>query len=632
MLELDTTLRSQGILSSPTSLYNTVMARHAPHRPDIPRITTHHSPPTHLSSPSTHDQPPILLSVTPRPGGHPGGPTPRAGDTPTPPPPHTPHDSTNHSDPPYRTTSPHCPVANPNPPAPSALPSPANLTNLTHPTSPTESDARQEEAEDGFGMKEFLEERGKDGGRGGNNTTNHPPGLPSNATPPLSDQLASYDLTHSEAREALDIASLQGRMVFHFHLSIPNIITSSPASSPQNSQALLASPGIDTIIETMACAGRAMESSWTELQSLKPTLRQTSSCPRPQVVIQDREQRSRALLSDIHSGAKTIRDTRHSPAFILARDLISHPWPTPTTLNLSGDARRTGDPSGRAQCALAAARNVSRNPQIDNDILLAFPAGRGWDGQGSATQSRRTHRPKGTNLPQTITRIQWIPFLTQEVVRKDTERACRGPCDIVSSLSDTLLSHISHGIILENLGGGIATHATVVIRDPLATLQPAWHYLDNEAAIWPAPRPPFGITISAAQLRRKVRDSRSMMLMVTKKDGPLDTLLREQSDLREADAGIQPRVRTSRGPTEPTTLPGISRTLPVITPLHHHPLHPDPHPVLRPTLASIARAGGSALHSILHLLSPSPRSRPTHSIPPPTLASGHVFFRDHEHH
>ena len=217
------------------------------------------------------------------------------------------------------------------------------------------------------------------------------------------------------------------------------------------------------------------------------------------------------------------------------------------------DARRTGQEQGaKPQCALAAIRNVTRNPHICNDTLTLFPhdLGRGWEGKDST--------PRLSNRNESITRIPWVKLL-EFITLPSEEKVWRAACEVVSRLEDKLISYINRAIIPENRGRGPATHVTVIIRDHLNTLQPSWHYLDNDASPFPQPRPLFSTNLTAGQVRNKVRENRSVIYITTATHSPLDLLLHNQLRLRESDA--RESIDVSDSPPHPAITLTVTRPL-----------------------------------------------------------------------
>ena len=157
-------------------------------------------------------------------------------------------------------------------------------------------------------------------------------------------------------------------------------------------------------------------------------------------------------------------------------------------LDLSGNARRTGDPAGPAQCALAAARNVSRDPSL---TILSLNDG-GYDQRtenGPARADGRGFevvRQRDTDA----TSVHWRKFLREKCSEEGAKTMVRISPQIMKELTTIDIGKIAKAVIGENIGGGPGTHATVIhaVERTGGGGGPRWHYLDNEATKHPEPR------------------------------------------------------------------------------------------------------------------------------------------------
>ena len=171
-----------------------------------------------------------------------------------------------------------------------------------------------------------------------------------------------------------------------------------------------------------------------------------------------------------------------------------------TNLNMldhSGDARRNGHPQGKAQCALAAARNISGNPRL---TLLQISA-EGYD--------QLTVRGPGgtwTRGESDGTSLHWTKFLRGKCSEESTQGVLRIPWRITEALTTEYLRMIIKAVIGEDMGGGPGTHATAIhAAGNLGTvMRPTWHYFDNEATSYPQPRFLVAARIGEEGLRHKI--------------------------------------------------------------------------------------------------------------------------------
>ena len=453
--------------------------------PSSSRIIIHHIAPRPLASPFAYDIPPILLSPTPANTSHHTTSIPLT----------TGIDDAN-PNPPYTSLS-----ANREEGCPSATPSP-----------PSENES------DPFGLGEYLAtgtlpEFPRSPQRQHGAPLSYPEKLANYTT-----QLKEHKLRRAQADLSIRRASIQETDIYFYYNIINSILANKdiPHASPIRIRANRIAPVFDTMIENLIDASEDLSSLDQRLDSLAPIPPDSTRCPSTPRDTLRRTNRSIATFSDINARAEEIWETRSSPSISLARSLAATPWPLPHIQDLSGDARRTGQEQGaKPQCALAAIRNVTRNPHICNDTLTLFPhdLGRGWEGKDS--------NPRLSNRNESITRIPWVKLL-EFITLPSEERVWRAACEVVSRLEDKLISYINRAIIPENRGRGPATHVTVIIRDHLNTLQPSWHYLDNDASPFPQPRPLFSTNLTAGQVRNKVRENRSVIYITTATHSPLD--------------------------------------------------------------------------------------------------------------
>ena len=345
-------------------------------------------------------------------------------------------------------------------------------------------------------------------------------------------QLKDHKLRRAQADLAIRRASIQETDIYFHYNTITDILSNSdiPPTSTLRTQANAIAPVFDTMMANLIEATKALSALDCRLDSLAPCTPDSPLYPSTPGDILKWTTHSNTTLAGINTRAEEITDSRTSPSVTIARALSATPWPRPTIQDLSGDARRTGQERGaKAQCTLAAVRNVTRNPHICNDTLTLFPhdLGRGWNGRDSA--------PRFSARNESITRIPWVKLL-ELITLPSEEGVWRALCDTVSLLDDTLISHINRAIIPENRGGGFATHVTVIIRNNLTSHQPSWHYLDNDATPFPGPRPHFATNLTAGQVRNKVHESKSCIYLTTGINSPLDLLLHTHRLRRESDA------------------------------------------------------------------------------------------------
>ena len=173
-------------------------------------------------------------------------------------------------------------------------------------------------------------------------------------------------------------------------------------------------------------------------------------------------------------------------------------------LDLSGDARRTGNPAGPAQCALAAARNISRDHSW---TVLKLNDG-GYD----QTTERGPARADGRGWEvirqseSDATSVHWNKFLKEKCSDGGTKTVIRISPQITLELTTAEIRMITKAIIGENIGGGPGTHATVIhaAEDMGGGGRPVWHYLDNESTKHPEPRYLVATRIGEDGLRYKI--------------------------------------------------------------------------------------------------------------------------------
>ena len=169
---------------------------------------------------------------------------------------------------------------------------------------------------------------------------------------------------------------------------------------------------------------------------------------------------------------------------------------------------------------LAAARNITRNPDIDNAYLarggyagnemIQNPQ---WTGQGGDSVSQtREGQPRwivdtrsGDSEGHTITTMSWGKFLRDKVLDTTTEELRKVGLKVMAGMDEDLHKDIRKGVMTVDMGRGAATHAVVIIRDNTPGVD-GWHYLDNEMAPWPRPRYTWGASINGIGLRDKMRE------------------------------------------------------------------------------------------------------------------------------
>ena len=226
--------------------------------------------------------------------------------------------------------------------------------------------------------------------------------------------------------------------------------------------------------------------------------------------------------------------------------------------DMSGDARRTRQPGGAPECALAAARNASRKPGLTREHIH----NQGYAGEYYQTTGETVTkygitwraRVRSTQTPNTVKVIHWVKFLKHEVATS-TQRVHRAPCGTCADLNDHLISFIEVAILGEDRGLGPDTHATTVVRDPFSSTQPSWSYYDNEASAYPAPRPSTGARMEAPALRTRIRSTATKVFLVTNDQSPLDNHLTKLEEQRERDGRLAPISIDSSSEEETTLAP-----------------------------------------------------------------------------